>query len=756
MTLVVRTLCARAIVVLGIMAAPLLGPEPLEAQTQTRPEIVSLSFDGNRAFSNTALSNAILTRQTTCRSMLLRITLFCTFNADFAVDPAFFNDRVFAQDYVRVQLFYHRRGYREVQVDTTIERRTPTSVALTFHIDEGEPVRIVSLDVLGSDDLPGGPVGEGLPAGPGDPLNFILLEAVRDTITERLRDRGYAHAEVLRGTFIPDGTRDAEVEFDVYTGPLARIGPIGIEGNEQVTETVIRRMLPFREGSVYSRSQIFEGQRNLYGLDIFRHAAILPDLDHVPDSVVPLRVQVNEGNARRVRTGGAWTSSDCFATEARWSSRNFMGGARRMVLRGRVSNLLTSALEESICSGAGTGEFARLNWLASAEFTQPWIFSPRNTFTGAIFAERQSVPDVFIREALGLNLALTRTVGGVTPVTLSFRPQRGRLSAAEVFFCTNFLVCNPRDIEILEATNLLSPVALAATRDRTNRLVAPTGGYTAALELEHASRYTGSDFEYGRAVAEATGFLELPADVVLGGRLRGGWMRASAFRGFRGTEREGTRIEHPQKRFYAGGANSVRGYAQNQLGPQVVTVGVEALIFPADEDTEAICAPTQIADLSCDPAPLADASFTTRPTGGSVVVEGNLEARFDLGGEHLGGVAFVDFGQVWSERGNARLRDVRFTPGVGLRYGTPIGPIRVDVAYRPPARRVLPVITSQIRPFDPAVDPPDRRIHDRDGEPIDWVLVDELARLENPLSIDEPRGFSWRRLQLQFSIGHAF
>ena len=725
----------------------------LSGQTQLRPEILSLNFEGNETFADRTLANSIVTRQTTCRSFIVKP--FCWLDRDFAVDPAFYNQRVFSLDYVRISQFYRLRGYREVQVDTTISRRTPTQVDLTFTIEEGEPIRIVSFEVLGVGQVPGDPIDRGLPIGVGDRLDMTQVNAARDTITRRLHNRGYPHAEVFRDQFLPDDApREAELAFDVFTGPRARFGPIAVEGNEQVNETVIRRMIPFNEGSYYSREGIFDAQRQLYSLAIFRHASLVDDLEHEPDSIVPIRVTVAEGDAHRVRSGAGWTTADCFTGETRWSARNFMGGARRLVLRGRLSGVLTSTLEDSICRGAGTGEFARLNWQASAEFTQPWIFSPRNTFTGVIFSERQSVPDIYIREALGLNLSLTRTLGRSNPVTLSYQPQLSRLSAAEVFFCSSFLICNPQEIDILQSANVLAPIGLRGVRDQTNRPVSPTGGYAISADFEHASRFTGSDFDYERITAEGTIFHGFGGGNVLAGRLRGGWINASPFRAFEAQARESVRIAHPQKRFFAGGANSVRGYAQNQMGPRVVTLPVQDLLFGPGGDG-GVCEPVEIQDRSCDASPLAAGQFDSRPSGGSAVVEGSLELRFPIW-EAIGGVAFVDFGQVWAEPSGFGFSGLVATPGVGVRYSTPIGPIRMDVAYRPPERQELPVITSSIRPFREGQDSRTQQIMGPDGERIPWVLQDELARLETPFVVEDDRGFSFRRLQIQVSIGQAF
>lgn len=759
---------ARLLPALALALALAAGFAPsLEGQTPSRPEITELRFEGNRTFSDAQLQGAILTRTTECRSFLFQWVLpFCRLGLDFALDPSFYNPRVFRSDYVRIATFYRSQGFRQVAVDSLLVRPTPTTVEITFRIDEGEPVRITTLDFEGLDPVEDEEaLTRDLPVGVGERLDITALRAVADSLARRLQDQGYPHAEVFRDIFIPAGTLEGEVLFDVFTGPRARFGTVEIVGNETVSETVIRRMLPFREGDIYSRERLFDAQRNLYGLEIFRHAVIEPSSDASGEDVVPLEVRVVEGDTRRVRAGGGWNTADCFGTEVRWANRNFLGGARRMVLRGRLSNLLTSNLENSICSGAGTGEYAELNGLVAAEFTQPWLLSPRNTLDAAIFVDRQSVPDVYIRESLGLSLGLTRVIGRNTPVTLSYQPQVGRLDAADVFFCINFLVCSPEEVDVVASPNVLAPLGIRAARDRTNRAVSPTGGYTAAADLEVGASFTFSDFEYQRVVAEVTGF-HAPLEgsrLVLAGRLRGGWMQASAFRALDrslpadGSLRATPRLPPPQKRFYAGGANSVRGYTQNQLGPRVVTVGVQELLFPRGDEPAPICAPEAVADLTCDAGALAEGDFASRPTGGSAVLEGSTELRFPIWEPFLSGAAFLDFGQVWSEAENARLSDVVFSPGIGLRYSTPIGPVRLDLAYRAATRRDLPVVTSAIRPWDEAEDPASLRIEDpRTGDRIDWVFVDALARLDTPVSFSESSGFSWSRVQFQFSIGHAF
>lgn len=750
------------LVLAGSLAGFLVDTTHLNGQTPARPEVVQLQFEGNETLRDAQLRASILTRQTECRTVLFQWVLpFCPLGAEFAIDRSYFNARVFRSDFWRIHALYRSQGFRQIQLDTTLTRPTPTTLEITFHIEEGEPVRLTSLEVEGLWDLEERlqeEVTRGLPVRVGDRLQIAALQASADTLVRRLQERGYPRAEVFRDLFIPAGSLDGEVVLDVFPGGAARFGAIEVEGLEGVSEEVILRMLPFREGDRYDRERLFEGQRNLYGLELFRHAAVTANLDHVPDTVVPLRVQVVEGQTHRVRTGAGWNTADCFTTEARWLGRNVLGGGRRLVLRGRVSNILSSTLEDSICSGAGTGEYARLNGLIAADFTQPWFFSPRNALTTSVFVERQSVPDVYIRQTLGATFAFTRRVGRDTPVTLSWEPQLSSLDAVGVFFCTNFLVCDTDDIRILSSTNWLSPVGVQVARDRTNRVLSPSAGYTAAFELEWGGRPTFSDFDYGRALGQVTLFHPLSGDWVFASRLRGGWLGASSFRGLTpGPRSQGARVAPPQKRFYSGGANSVRGFAQNQLGPRVVTVGVEDLIFPRGDRLDPICRPADVEALTCDVSPLGEADVESRPTGGSAVLEGSLELRIPLVAPYLSMAAFADFGQVWPDIEALSMKDLVITPGLGLRYMTPLGPIRLDVAYRPPTRQSFPVVTSLIRPWQPDTDDPSLRIRDPlTGAQVDWVFDDSLVRLVNEVDVSEPSGLSLRRFQFQFSIGQAF
>jgi outer membrane protein insertion porin family len=723
-----------------------------EEEPRGRPEITDLEIRGIQTFATDSLERAIVNRETECRGWLLKG--FCAFDLDFADTRHYFHADEFPRDAIRLRLYYWQRGYREARVDTASSRPAEDEIALEFTITEGRPVLVDSIAVLGVEGVDDDDLVRNLPLVQGEPLSMIAVQATRDTLESRLHDAGYAHALVLLATDLPFGSYSADVTYDVDPGPRAVFGPIEVTGNIELEDEVVRRMIGFREGQPYSTTRLLDAQRNIFGLELVQYARV----DTVPTSdtasVIPVRVEITEGYEYRVRGGAGWSTAECMSAEARWSARNFMGGARRLQLRGRLSNVLAENLQTPFCVDAGVGDYGKLNWLLAADFNQPWIFSPRNSLSLGIYGERSSLKDIFVRTAVGANVALVRSLGRATPLSFTYRPQLSSLSAAEVYFCTSFLACEPSDIEILQSANWLIPVGVNISTDQTDNLLNPRDGYRFVVDLEHASDWTGSNYAYNRALAEGSIYRGLGRGTAGAGRLRIGWVRAGTFDDL---TRPTADVVHPQKRFFSGGSNSVRGYAQNRLGPKVLTVNVTDLLMNPDTAGRPVCTIAQVNDLSCDATALAEANadvFNPQPTGGTRLLEGNLEIRFPMGRQDLEGVGFVDFGQVWSEVGRPSLDDLAWTPGIGARYYSVIGPIRLDLGYRTRVGEDVAVVTQRVRSC--TLPPPDTESSCRPAlagggfEPLD-----EIALLRPTAPFDQKLAW-WQRLQLHFSIGQAF
>jgi hypothetical protein len=187
---------------------------------------------------------------------------------------------------------------------------------------------------------------------------------------------------------------------------------------------------------------------------------------------------------------------------------------------------------------------------------------------------------------------------------------------------------------------------------------------------------------------------------------------------------------------------------------------VQTLLSSTRGDGSPLCSPQEIVDGSCDAGELGDGGFEPRPTGGTSLFEGSLEVRFPLGGQLWEAATFVDFGQVWGQDARRKLGDLEITPGFGVRYFSPIGPIRVDLAYRFGGGQRSQVVTSAIRSFDPARgDREEDRLLGPDGARLDYVRADtrrDLALLDPRVLWGDLPPLSLRRFQLHLSIGQAF
>lgn len=765
-----RAVAARLATLATVVAATAGWRAPLPAAGQAardatppavgdlvQEEVVSVSFTGNQAFTDAELRRAIATRASSCPFVLAVTT--CALGLDWGRDRAYYSPRLVEEDLGRLQvLLYPANGFRRATVESRVSR-SDGGVAVEFVIEEGEPFRIGSVNFAGDSLPPGLAISRELPVAPGDPLSDLYVQEARDTIQMRLRNAGYAWAEVFRRHLRPPGADTATLTYQVERGPMASVGPVRVTGARLLGDEAILDRLPFREGDRFSERRLQEAQRSLHELEIVARASVRRDTNAVsPSPVVPVVVEVREGDAHRVRLGGGLDSAECINFEGRWASRNFFGGGRTLQLRGRISNLLASPLQATfLCAHAGTGEYGRVNGLVAVDFAEPTFLSRTTSLLAGVFLERQSQKNVFVRDAVGMELGLNRGAGPNSRITLRIRPELSRLDAAEATLCATFLACAPPDIDALASDHWLSPVALSFTRDGTDGLLSPRRGFRAVVDLEYAGRATGSDYAYFRALADGSLYREIDRATVLAFRLRAGTISSGAF--VQPFTRAGGPLDvvPSQKRFYGGGAGSVRGFAQGALGPRSLSIDVEELLRRRTLGAPA-CDPRAVMELTCDGSSLAGTDlYQMRPVGGLGTLEASAELRFDFSGGLFGGAAFVDVGQVWPE--GLALNDLEVSPGVGVRYNTVFGPIRLDLAYSFREQEPLSVVTSQIRPFVPGKDDPSARIDvGASGvpEPIDWVVSEDLALLVPPVLFGDDPGFSFRRFQLHFSVGQAF
>ena len=358
----VRVLLAGAAILLAVTPGRAQGPAPAAPSTSP-PGTADTPVPGRVRVSRidfTGVSPSILSE--------LRTTLSMRASSRWPWGrKVYFSRAGLADDLRRIEAYYDEHGFADARVDTyDVEMPSPKEAAITFHVVEGLPVHIASVQTFGLEVLPdvvrARVLGElGLTA--GAVRTRAAVDRARELARTALQEEGYPYARVaILEAEAPNG-RDVVLTVAAEPGPTAVFGPLTISGESSVGEEVIRRQLAFGPGDPFKRSRIVESQRRLYGLELFDFVNIdVPSLQAQPTEV-PVRLSVTEGRHHRAEGRGRLrdrgegphrrqpgATSTSWAAAAPGRSR---GSGRRSIAASRP----TSA--SRTCSRAATGPTSR-------------------------------------------------------------------------------------------------------------------------------------------------------------------------------------------------------------------------------------------------------------------------------------------------------------------------------------------------------------------------------------------------------------
>jgi outer membrane protein assembly factor BamA len=499
------------------------------------------------------------------------------------------------------------------------------------------------------------------------------------------------------------------------------VGVVEILGLERVDTSTVRDMLSVKPGDPFRQDKLYQSQRDLYDLGVFRSVNILLADSTGPaapaDTTVRVVVRVAEGSGHRVLTGLGYGTVDCFRAQAGWTSYRFLGGARALDATASASKIgvgepLDLGFGNNVCSSLAHDPMSdTLNYNVGLTMRQPTFFSPRHTARLGVYAQRRSDIAAYTRQEVGVNAAVTINARRNIPVIIGYTFSIGQTSAEPAVLCGTTGVCDAADQALLTSQRPFGALTLTGARIQVNSLLDPTNGGTATLGLMYASRYLGSDslYEFTRGEMQVARYYSLGRRGVFAWRVRAGAIYPA---GRVNVGNESVEFVPPDQRFYGGGPNSVRGYARNELGPRVYVQQIA--VDTVKNDTTFLDA-------------------RTAPTGGTVVFTFNAELRFatPLFPSRMRFAVFTDVGQVWQRGGQSLdVTGVRITPGVGLRFATFLGPVRIDAAYNGYAQE------------------PGRLYYENPAD-------QSLTLVSNNYQPPRPDSFR-KRVIVQFSVGQAF
>ena len=493
-------------------------------------KIASLKFNGVQQVDKKALANALETKQGSKLPWGKK---------------RYFDRRAFDADLKRIEAFYRDRGFPDARI-TSFDvdlNDAQNEVKVVVNITEGDPLRVADIQVTGFDVLSAAKLDElksTLPLKEKQPLDRQLAVATRERAINVLKDNGYPYAKVaMRPEDV--GPKSQRIILEATPGPLAHFGVIDIRGERSVGENVVRRQLTFKMGDTFTRKEMRESQRKLYGMELFEFANIesLEDTG-VESPEVPVRVTVAEGKHQKVTTGIGYGSEEKARARLRWDHVNFFGGARH---------------------GGFEGRWSSLDRGVRMEYTEPYVFSPHFSlrFEGQAW---QAQEPVFSQNTLGGRLYLRHQAKQETSFSVSlineYTRDRITLAALQDLRFRNSLIAlglDPRR-DITQGT--VGAIGFDVNRNTTNNLLDARKGYMMTAHLEQAGRLMWGSYNYWAANGEARYYLPIGNAFVFAQKVNIGGV----------APQNGEDANVPfHKRLFLGGATSVRGWGRYEVSP---------------------------------------------------------------------------------------------------------------------------------------------------------------------------------------------
>ena len=603
-------------------------------------EVRRISFVGNRELPAAELLKIMQTNETGMFS--------------FLSDRNKFSRSAFDEDLTRVQAWYYDKGYLMMRpgrptVELTADR---AYVDITIPVEEGPRFRIREFDIMETDGAgnevetvaPKPDLRKMVKLKPGDWFSRSKISEGIEGISRAYRDSGYALVEMVPGTDLDQENHLVDVTINILRGPLVYIERIHVRGNTKTRDAVIRREFRVSEGDPYHQSKLEDGRALVTQLGYFERVDVSEQEGTSRDQMV-INVEVAEKPTGTFQVGAGFSSLESFIVTAQVQQQNLFGRGQTLGL-----NLQVSGIRQQI----------------DLNFVEPWFLGSEWSLGFGLFKRIRDFRD-FRQDSTGANVTTGHPL---------FNP-RFRIFLRYEF--ENVNISQPRG-NLLgvggDLANTFSNIFIAnAFRDgitsslrftlnwdnRDNRLAA-TRGIFANYAVQIADQYLGSDNTFVRQTAFSRFYRKAFGPVVFKANLEMGLI----------TSRKSVPVF---ERFYLGGIYTIRGYRLQSVGPQA---GVASAGDPN--------------------LPIINEG---RPIGGDFQAFYNIEFEFPLI-EAVGikGVVFTDGGNAWNVFafrdgfGNCQAPVspqadpssapcgihgiLRYSVGFGLRWFSPLGPLRFE------------------------------------------------------------------------------
>ncbi|HET6350231.1 MAG TPA: outer membrane protein assembly factor BamA, partial [Candidatus Krumholzibacteria bacterium] len=539
------------------------------------------------------------------------------------------------RDVASLEAYYRSIGYPDATVRLDhieyLEKHRFADIYIT--VVEGAPNLVQSVDFRGHLILKEDQLHKDLLLVPGEPYNASLLETDIYTIRARYFDQGYLAVTIADSVRIEN--RNVNIIYYVNPRKQLYVGDITIDGNSAVRTGVIQKEITVKKGDVCRYNKVLETERNLFETGLFSVVDVLPEHVDTLTNVVDIRVRVRERKESWIEAGfgvGNVLGSKVFAE---WGTRNLAGTGRTVRLKATYAFDLFSGNEINPHKFHITSTYYRYD----AIYGQRRLFGLKlpSALNGYVEWDN-TVPNLEVK-TLGAALLVSHQFGRLRDF--------GRESQVVGSFSVEDITRNEAGApESRSRSNILGG---SISRDTRDFVLNPTVGSYRVLSSQIAGGILGGENDFYTVESTAQHYYGVETRSVFAWRLRAGYANSYGRSGQVPVE----------NRYFLGGANSVRGYEESGLGPR---------------DAEG------------------------NPIGGAFMLLANVEIRYPLPllwRWNFSGAFFLDSGNVWQDISHMRGRqfrlfsgidettvdDYRYGVGLGIRYNTPIGPIRLDWGF---------------------------------------------------------------------------
>ena len=608
-------------------------------------------------------------------------------------DYELFSRATLQRDLARIERYYRARGYYDAHAIAGLVTHTDDKhVHVEIEVEEGPPVVNAPSKLEGVAGLPKEIIDavnraarDLLP--PGDPFDEDKFQEAQDAVRRALTDAGYAYAKVERDALVDLVKHTALPVFTVVPDQPAKFGKVVIEGRSansavvgvEIPEGVMRRAIDIEEGEPYSTSAIEDATRALLDLEVFSAVEIQPELPDPPppSHVVPLKVRVEPNRLRHLRVGGG-VEFDQLKTDLHgligWEDKNFLGGLRSFRVDLKPGVVLYPLRLDNIVTPTRLLPEERLR----LQFKQPSFLEAR---TNLYVQPEFNVFPLLVRSSdeTAASIVGYREVKGATWLDRSY----GKFYSSVGY---NIQIENPFTYKgLLEShlsTLVISYPEVVARFDFRDDRVHPRKGVYLSANFQYAGGPFGGNAGDWKTQPEVRAYVPLASSVTLATRASVGFLFPRNYGAIvRDRLAEDPTVDRAERTrdiqtvlfrgFFSGGPSSNRGFPTRGIAPH----GVIPFLNPAT-------ASQQVATRCDDPGAMGfDRTLCSVPIGGFTLWEFSTELRFGVSGP-LSAAVFVDMGDVSQRTSDIRLGRLHMSSGVGARYDTPVGPIRLDVGYR--------------------------------------------------------------------------